>query len=219
MVRAMEPTTPPKPADDAAPNLEAKLAEIQKQHEAAQATIAKQAQMLEQATAALNAVVEEKANQVPGTQAPAPAPAADPNGPPAWFTGWAQQFAGNIEARFGQLGSWQQEQQFNQLVQQNGTPAEVVKIANDVRAQQVKLGRPINAETAETYAWGIYAKQQEAERRKTEATRSQFNVPMPTFGAPRGYQPPSNSRPVFKNTAEEMAWLEQAVGDQPLGGH
>jgi hypothetical protein len=42
---------------------------------------------------------------------------------------------------------------------------------------------------------------------------------MPTFGAPRGYQPPSNSRPVFKNTAEEMAWLEQAVGDQPLGGH
>jgi hypothetical protein len=42
---------------------------------------------------------------------------------------------------------------------------------------------------------------------------------MPTFGAPRGYQPPSNARPVFKNAEEQMAWLEQAVGDQPLGGH
>jgi hypothetical protein len=218
MVRGMEPTNPPKPADDAAPNLEAKLAELTKQHEAMQGTIAQQQEMLARATAALNAVVEEKAG-APGAAPTTPAPVADPNGPPAWFTGWAQQFAQNVEQRFGQLGSWQQDQQFNQLVQQNGTPAEVVKIAADLRAQQVKLGRPINAETAEIHAYGIYAKQQEQERRKAEAARNTFNVLMPTFGAPRGYQPPSNARPVFKNDAEQMAYLESAVADQPLGGH
>lgn len=214
MVRGMEPANTAAPPPE---NLEAKLAEATKQFEAAQATIAQQGEMLARATAALNAVVEEKAGAP--ASAPANAPAADPNGPPAWFTGWAQQFANNVEARFGQLGSWQQDQQFNQLIQQNGTPAEVAKIAADLRAQQVKLGRPINAETAETHAWGIYAKQQEMERRKAEAARNTFNIPSPTFGAPRGYQPPTNSRPVFKNTDEQMAWLEQAVGDQPLGGH
>lgn len=213
----MPDDAPNAPAADA-PNLEAKLAEMAKQHEAMQGTIAQQQEMLARATAALHAVVEEKAGAPQGTQ-PANVPAADPNGPPAWFTGWAQNFAQNVEARFGQLGSWQQDQQFNQLIQQNGTPAEVAKIAADLRAQQVKLGRPINAETAETHAWGIYAKQQEMERRKVEATRNTFNVPMPTFGAPRGYQPPSNARPVFKNADEQMVWLEQAVGDQPLGGH
>lgn len=217
MVRAMPDADPNAPATDAAPNLEAKLAEIQKAHEAAQAVIAQQQEQLARATAALNAVVEEKAAGNTGTQTP-PAPAPE-GAPPPWFQQWAQQFANNVEQRFGQLGSWQQEQQFQQLVQQNGTPAEVVKIANDLRAQQMKLGRPINAETAETHAWGIYAKQQELERRKAEAARAQFNVPSPTFGAPRGYQPPSNARPVFKNADEQMAWLEQAVGDQPLGGH
>lgn len=218
MVRAMPDADPNAPATDAAPNLEAKLAEIQKAHEAAQAVIAQQQEQLARATAALNAVVEEKAAGNTGTQASANTPPVAGE-PPPWFQQWAQQFASNVEQRFGQLGSWQQEQQFQQLVQQNGTPAEVVKIANELRAQQVKLGRPINAETAETHAWGIYAKQQEQERRKAEAARAQFNVPSPTFGAPRGYQPPSNARPVFKNDAEQMAWLEQAVGDQPLGGH
>lgn len=214
----MDPENQPKPTP-APEDLNAKLAEIQKQHEAAQATIAAQKELIDRAQAALQAVVEEKANAQPqGTQPPAATPPAAGE-PPPWFQQWAQTFAQNVEQRFGQLGSWQQEQQFNQLVQNNQTPAEVVKIANELRAQQVKLGRPINAETAETHAWGIYAKQQEMERRKADAARSQFNIPSPTFGAPRGYQPPGPQRPVFKNDAEQMAWLEQAVGDQPLGGH
>lgn len=212
----MEPKTPETPAE--APNLEAKLAEMQKSFEAAQATIASQKEMLERATTALQAVVEEKASQ-PANAAPNQAPADPASAPPPWFQSWAQQFSENVEQRFGQLGSWQQDQQFNQLVQANNTPAEVVKIATELRASQMKRGAPISAETAETHAWGIYAKQQEMERRKVEATRNTFNVPHPTFGAPRGYQPPSAGRPVFKNDAEQMAWLEQAVGDQPLGGH
>lgn len=213
----MDPTNPPKPADDASPNLEAKLAEIQKAHEAAQATIAKQAQMLEQATAALNAVVEEKANQAP--QAPATPPTNDSNAPPPWFQQFYQQLNTNLEARFAAHDGWRQDQEFNQLVQAKQLNPEVEKIARELRAEQARKGRPINAETAYLYARGIYADRQDAEQRKAEATRQQFNVPHPTFGAPRGYQPPSNARPVFKNDDEQVAWLEQAVADQPLGGH
>ena len=139
-----DPVDPNAPAPEA--KLEAKLAEMQKQHEAMQGTIAQQQEMLARATAALNAVVEEKANTpAPGNTAPTPTTPA-PGEPPAWFQTWAQQFANNVEQRFGQLGTWQQEREFERVVTQNQTPPEVVKIANELRAQQMKLGRPLNAD-------------------------------------------------------------------------